>query len=271
MKTLLKILGGLVVLVLAVAACGYGYLMFAYPKVPPPTAFKIDQDLGVAKANKGTTPPGAKPAAKKVYAMVGLRNSTKETFTYRLEAEPTWDAIWASAGGLDMAVGGPSFDPSGGRGGRRSRSPDAAKSNRRAAYMIRGYSTSRDVVPVFLQAFDVDDGRVPCPVRTRTVTPPQALFLMNGEAVERATERFAERLDYPGESPSLSSVHHTFSANLTGQPALSVPCGFSADRLPIGFQLLGRPFDEATIFRIARAYEREHDWPSIRPEVRFGN
>ena len=42
MKTLLKILGGLVVLVLAVAACGYGYLMFAYPKVPPPTAFKIE-------------------------------------------------------------------------------------------------------------------------------------------------------------------------------------------------------------------------------------
>jgi mono/diheme cytochrome c family protein len=42
MKTLLKIVGGLVVLVLLVAACGYGYLMFAFPKVPPPTAFKID-------------------------------------------------------------------------------------------------------------------------------------------------------------------------------------------------------------------------------------
>ena len=42
MKTLLKIVGGLVVLVLVVAACGFGYLMFAYPSVPPPTAFKID-------------------------------------------------------------------------------------------------------------------------------------------------------------------------------------------------------------------------------------
>jgi mono/diheme cytochrome c family protein len=42
MKTLLKIVGGLVVLVLVVAACGYGYLMFAYPDVPEPTAFKID-------------------------------------------------------------------------------------------------------------------------------------------------------------------------------------------------------------------------------------
>ncbi len=42
MKTLLKIVGGLVALLLLVAACGVGYLMFAYPKVPPPTAFKID-------------------------------------------------------------------------------------------------------------------------------------------------------------------------------------------------------------------------------------
>ena len=55
--------------------------------------------------------------------------------------------------------------------------------------MIRGYSTSRDVVPNFLQAFDVDDGRVPCPVRTRTVTAPQALFLMNSDEIDRATAR----------------------------------------------------------------------------------
>ena len=42
MKTLLKIVGGLIVLLLLVALCGYGYLLFAYPNVPPPTAFKID-------------------------------------------------------------------------------------------------------------------------------------------------------------------------------------------------------------------------------------
>lgn len=42
MKTLGKIVGGLVVLLLAVAACGYGYLMFAYPKVAPAGAFKIE-------------------------------------------------------------------------------------------------------------------------------------------------------------------------------------------------------------------------------------
>jgi aspartyl-tRNA(Asn)/glutamyl-tRNA(Gln) amidotransferase subunit A len=80
-------------------------------------------------------------------------------------------------------------------------------------------------------------------------------------------ERFAERLDMPGESPAVSSIHHTCSANLTGQPALSVPCGFSPRGLPIGFQLLGRPFDEATLFRIARAYEREHPWSTMRPQL----
>ncbi len=49
----------------------------------------------------------------------------------------------------------------------------------------------------------------------------------------------------------------TVSANLTGLPAISVPCGFSADRLPIGCQLTGRMFDEATLLRAADAYQRD--------------
>ncbi len=142
----------------------------------------------------------APPALAESNAAVDPTNAYLWRFPLRrLEAEPIWDSIWSAAGGLDTAVGGPSFDPSGGRSGMRGgssavRSPAVGSSIRRAAYMIRGYSTSRDVVPVFLQAFDVDDGRVPCPVRTRTVTPPQALFLMNGDAIERATETFARRL-----------------------------------------------------------------------------
>jgi len=60
--------------------------------------------------------------------------------------------------------------------------------------MIRGFSTSRDVVPNFLQSFDVDDGRLPCPLRTRTVTAPQGLFLMNSEEVEKASVKFGERM-----------------------------------------------------------------------------
>ena len=60
--------------------------------------------------------------------------------------------------------------------------------------MIRGFSTSREVMPNFLQSFDVDDGRAPCPVRTQTVTAPQALFMMNSPEIEKASTMFAERL-----------------------------------------------------------------------------
>jgi hypothetical protein len=111
----------------------------------------------------------------------------------RLQAEPIWDSVFTAAGNLDLTVGGPSFDISPAGKGRRFSSSTAA-TNRRAAYMIRGYSTSRDVVPNFLQAFDVDDGRAPCPLRTQTVTAPQALFLMNSDVIDKATARFAERL-----------------------------------------------------------------------------
>ena len=49
----------------------------------------------------------------------------------------------------------------------------------------------------------------------------------------------------------------TASCNLAGIPGLSVPCGLTSQGLPIGLQLLGRPFDEATLLRIGRAFERE--------------
>lgn len=52
----------------------------------------------------------------------------------------------------------------------------------------------------------------------------------------------------------------TVSANLTGLPAISLPGGFTDDGLPLGFQLMARPFDEATLFRLGDAYERESPW-----------
>ena len=59
----------------------------------------------------------------------------------------------------------------------------------------------------------------------------------------------------------------TISANLTGIPALSMPCGFSEEGLPIGVQLLGQPYDEQTLLRAARVYEAATDWTARKPEV----
>ena len=53
--------------------------------------------------------------------------------------------------------------------------------------------------------------------------------------------------------------------NLTGLPAISVPCGFTSEGLPIGLQLAGRPWDEATVLRAARAFEQATDWHTRRP------
>jgi aspartyl-tRNA(Asn)/glutamyl-tRNA(Gln) amidotransferase subunit A len=59
----------------------------------------------------------------------------------------------------------------------------------------------------------------------------------------------------------------TVSANLAGLPAVSVPCGFTDARLPIGLQLTGRRFDEAALLRVADAYERETSWWKQMPPL----
>jgi aspartyl-tRNA(Asn)/glutamyl-tRNA(Gln) amidotransferase subunit A len=56
----------------------------------------------------------------------------------------------------------------------------------------------------------------------------------------------------------------TIPVNLAGLPAISVPCGLHVG-LPIGMQLIGRPFDEATVLRAAHAYEQHTDWHTRRP------
>jgi aspartyl-tRNA(Asn)/glutamyl-tRNA(Gln) amidotransferase subunit A len=71
--------------------------------------------------------------------------------------------------------------------------------------------------------------------------------------------------DENGEDPLTTAINLTFPANVTGLPALTIPCGFSPDGFPIGVQLMGRPFEEATLFRAALAYERNHDWIDRAP------
>ena len=74
--------------------------------------------------------------------------------------------------------------------------------------------------------------------------------------------------DFGIEEPVESAIDRlSCPANLSGLPALSVPCGFSAAGLPIGLQIIGRPFDEATVLRIGQSYEAATDWTSRHPEL----
>jgi aspartyl-tRNA(Asn)/glutamyl-tRNA(Gln) amidotransferase subunit A len=69
------------------------------------------------------------------------------------------------------------------------------------------------------------------------------------------------------ESVLSASWRFTYPFNLTGLPAISVPCGFDREGLPIGVQIVAAPFQEATVLRVAHAYERTHDWHRRMPEL----
>ncbi len=77
--------------------------------------------------------------------------------------------------------------------------------------------------------------------------------------------RIGEKIDDP-LTMYLSDIF-TLSANLAGIPGLSVPCGFSKDGLPIGLQLMGRPFSEGTLLRVAHAFEQAAGVHQRRPPL----
>ncbi len=62
-------------------------------------------------------------------------------------------------------------------------------------------------------------------------------------------------------------IRFTRPINFSGHPACSVPCGVDGQGLPIGMQIIGRSFDEATVLRVADAYQRFTDWHARRPVI----
>ncbi|MGH7898493.1 MAG: amidase family protein, partial [Candidatus Binatia bacterium] len=76
-----------------------------------------------------------------------------------------------------------------------------------------------------------------------------------------------DKTRYAGfEEPSIfAMIRCTAPFNATRLPALSLPCGFTQQSLPIGLQIAGRPFDEATVLRAGHAYEQATDWHRRRP------
>jgi aspartyl-tRNA(Asn)/glutamyl-tRNA(Gln) amidotransferase subunit A len=77
--------------------------------------------------------------------------------------------------------------------------------------------------------------------------------------------RFGEKMDDP-LTMYLSDVF-TVNCNLAGIPGISLPCGFTSTGLPIGLQILGKPFDEETVLRTAYTFEQNTDYHKKRPQL----
>jgi aspartyl-tRNA(Asn)/glutamyl-tRNA(Gln) amidotransferase subunit A len=116
------------------------------------------------------------------------------------------------------------------------------------AYYLRAQKVRTLIRQDFLKAFEQVDAIV-------TPTTPTAAF------------KVGEKSDDPLQM-YLSDIF-TISCNLAGICGISVPCGFTkSPKLPIGLQLLGPPFGEETILKIAHAYEQITTWHKERPSLR---
>ncbi len=112
------------------------------------------------------------------------------------------------------------------------------------AYYLRALKVRSLIQRDFERAFGACDCLV-------TPTAPTAAFGI-GEKAQEPLQMY------------LSDIF-TISGNLAGIPALSVPCGFTAERLPVGLQVMGKAFDEETLLRVAHAYEQSTPWHKERP------
>ena len=70
-----------------------------------------------------------------------------------------------------------------------------------------------------------------------------------------------------GEDGLVKLTRYTAPYDLSGSPTISVPCGFGADSAPLGFQLIGRDFDEGILLRAAHAYQQHTDWHERHPKL----
>jgi len=119
-----------------------------------------------------------------------------------------------------------------------------------SGYYDAYYRKAQQVRTLIKQDFEKAFAEVDCIV---TPTSPTAAFRI-GEKVSDPLQMY------------LTDIF-TLSINMSGVPAISVPCGFTSDGLPIGVQIIGKHFDEATVLSTAHAYEQSTEWHKRKPSI----
>ncbi|MGC4123192.1 MAG: Asp-tRNA(Asn)/Glu-tRNA(Gln) amidotransferase subunit GatA [Myxococcales bacterium] len=114
------------------------------------------------------------------------------------------------------------------------------------AYYLKAQKVRTLIREDFTRAFQTCDAIL-------TPTSPTAAF------------KLGEKMDDPLQM-YLADIF-TISCNLASLPGLSIPCGFTKANLPIGLQVLGKPFDESTLFRVGHAYQGATDWHTRKPAI----
>jgi aspartyl-tRNA(Asn)/glutamyl-tRNA(Gln) amidotransferase subunit A len=119
-----------------------------------------------------------------------------------------------------------------------------------AGYYDAYYKKAQQVRTLLLQDFEAAFQQVDAIVAPTAPTP---------------AFKIGEKTDDPLQM-YLSDVF-TVPVNLAGIPGISLPCGFSAAGLPIGLQIIGKPFDEETILQVAYAFEQQTDYHRRKPPL----
>jgi aspartyl-tRNA(Asn)/glutamyl-tRNA(Gln) amidotransferase subunit A len=102
--------------------------------------------------------------------------------------------------------------------------------------------------------------------RRRELIDEFDLAMENFDIILTATTRSeAPQIDTVGKFSILERPLLTLPFNVTGSPAMSVCCGYSENGLPLSMQIVGKRFDDATVLRVADAYEQATPWRKRRP------
>ena len=81
------------------------------------------------------------------------------------------------------------------------------------------------------------------------------------------TEINSSKIDEFSISQNAGFYHFAYPFNMSGNPAASIPCGFSSEGLPIGLQIIGKRGDELSVLKASTEYEKSHPWAKFIPPI----